>query len=194
MKNKQPGLFMSALVMLPGCNAAITSKLVNTSPGALIRTVNHIKIIPASISIITERPDFISNVSIALNRHQVFSDIVSSKGALQLVVNHQTISDHHVSEGVVDAFLRGLIFFISGDKPDEFDYSVIVNADLKYKNEIIASYKTQGSFYSVVPFSSALDSKMQRTTDVVLKSFTHALDLLATKIKRDRNKILLAMK
>ena len=183
-------LIMVATITLSACGASIPSKMTNTSPEAKITHIKNFKIIPATLSITSDNPDLVSDVTISLKQHNIFSKIVNNKGKLELFVTHKTKSDHHFGEGMGNAVLEGLTLGLSGDSPDQFDYSVIVDADLKYKNKVISSYRSQGSFTSIVSSSAAPIEKIERTQEVVLKSFKHALDLLAIKIKEDRKKIM----
>jgi len=187
-------VLLGIVITLTGCGATIPSKMTNTSPDPSVQEIKNYKTIPVSLSITADDPKFVSDVSIALREHNVFSKLVSNKGVLQLDVKHEKESNHHFGKGMGNAVLEGLTLGLSGDSPDEFDFSIVVNADLKYKNKIISSYKTKGSFNSVVSSRAALSEKLQRTKDVVFKSYQHALDLLSTKIKKDRRKIIKFMK
>ena len=184
------------LAILSACSSSIVPLLKNTSPEPVPQDINHLMSIPASIAIKADEKKFVSDVSVALSRNNVFSSIVADdkKSELLLTISHKTIADHHLNEGMGDAVLSGLTFGLSGDNPDIFDYSISIEATLIYKGKTIASYNSKGSYHSEISDAADLNSKLTQTTEAVKLSFNHALNLLSEKIKKDREKIITAMK
>lgn len=178
------------------CSSSFVSVLKNTSPEPIEYNVASLSSIPASVTIKADKKEFISDAKIALLRNNVFSAVTddAKNSELLLKISHRSIANHHAEEGLADALLSGITLGLKQSDPSIFDYSISVTADLIYKERTIAHYDAIGSYHSEVRDSAEMKEKVRHSTQAVKLSFDHALNLLSEKIKKDRERIIAAMR
>jgi len=191
---KTRSLFSVFLIgmIVSGCATADT-KMVNTSPQPAIPETSAIEPIPATVVIDSDQEAFIIDVSLALQKHTVFTKVVSAgvTGDLELFVSSTTQSNHYFADGMGKAVISGLSYGLASySQVDPYDFSITVKAQLKKGSEVIAEYETIGSYHSEIVKSASITAKTDRVKIAVLLSYEHALTLLAANIKQDRKLIL----
>ena len=176
-------------ILIVGCSR--NSQMINTSPEKTIHEIHQYDPIPAKVIITSDKKEFINDVTIALKKNEVFTQIVDNGGELELWVTSTDKADGHFAQEIRNAVISGLTLGVAKFfQTDQYDYSLTINAQLKKGDSVISNYEIVGSFHSESPEVTFITLKMENVENTVFNSYNHALALLSNQIKQDRNKII----
>jgi hypothetical protein len=173
--------------------SCVSAKIVNVSPEATIPPLQDFKTIAASIKVTCSDPlsSAHEDVAAALTEERVFqSVIVTTSEALfpdaELMVSPKIIDDSHFGAESGKAVFRGLLLGLAdGAFADRYDYTVTLWASLEKGPRIIGEYEAVGKYYAQQPENR----NAPQASETRRLAWEHALKLLVSKIKADRENI-----
>ena len=181
-----------ALSLVAGCTTGV--KMVNTSPDQNLPEITDFTTIPVTIGIRPEDPQgtVSSYIVEELTKQEIFSKVfVMAPGEetdfVQLVVSENTKSDMHLFKDIGLCLLTGGLELYFGY--EEYDYEVKISAKIINNGKTIGSYTGMGSHHEETPEILPLNVKLENQKRATKLSWQHATQMLAAKIKQDRDKI-----
>ena len=117
-------------ILIVGCSR--NSQMINTSPEKTIHEIRQYDPIPAKVIITSDQKEFINDVTIALKKNEVFTQIVNNGGELELWVTSTDKADGHFAQEMRNAVISGLTLGVAKFfQTVQYDYSLTINAQLK---------------------------------------------------------------